>query len=190
MQLRRHASSTVAVAVFAWIEPQNPWKNVTGGASGQEKCPEIPNHPSNVNLDQNIRTANQQFLNATRAYIHPALAALAVGNWFYNLTKTGGDWDIKTKYNNLAYDDFGNFHFGATGLATGVFTEGQLLREAGRASIKDGNKPPPGEDWGYPPSTKLSPVGGKAPFGDDPHAQEMIKRGFEYLMALKRGCVH
>lgn len=145
-----------------------------------------------MDINKNIEIASQKYsqMQSSRiSYINPAQPAILTATWFYGMVHTGGNWDIKTKYNDLNYDDFGNFHYGATGLATGVFTQGQLLREAGRASVKDGNVPPPGENWGYPPRVPGSPFGGQSPFGDKPHDQEMIKKGFEYYQARQRGCV-
>jgi hypothetical protein len=92
--------------------------------------------------------------------------------------KAGESWNYKKL--GSQYADFGNFNYGAAGLATGLFAEETLLSEAGRAQIAAGTSKP---EWGYPAGRFVGQ--GKPPYGDDPADQEMIKRGFAYY---KAGC--
>jgi hypothetical protein len=86
---------------------------------------------------------------------------------FRNLVQEGGPWDYKNLPGNthLSYRDFGNYNYGATGAATGLFTLETLLREAGRAQKKRDPK------WGCPI--------GDWPYGDDPRDQYWIIKGWE-----------
>jgi hypothetical protein len=106
-------------------------------------------------------------------------------NWFYNQVRNKGPWDYKQqgKRDGRNYQDFGNFNFGATGIATGLFNETVLLAEAGRAQIAAGTSKP---EWGYPPSFRHPR--GQPPYGDDPDDAAQIKKGVAYYDAVKRGC--
>jgi hypothetical protein len=96
----------------------------------------------------------------------------AEGIWnpwtFRGLVETGGPWDYKNHPGNqgiLSWQDFGNYHYGATGAATGLFTLESLLREAGRAQKKkDPRRGCPRGGW---------------PYGDDPRDQYWIIKGWE-----------
>lgn len=100
-------------------------------------------------------------------------------------------WDYKqfdkVKGQKPPYEDFGNFNYGATGLATGLFTQYDLLREAGRYQIASDTS---NKDWGNPglPNYPLTPLG-VPPYGDDPKDAEQIKLGFAYYLAKLNGCV-
>jgi hypothetical protein len=76
------------------------------------------------------------------------------------------EWDYYSKYGG-SWEDFGNYNYGATGAATGLFTLETLLREAGRAQITYKHSK---REWGTP---KCGP-----PYGDQPKDQDWIKQGW------------
>jgi hypothetical protein len=86
---------------------------------------------------------------------------------FKSLVDTGRPWDYKNHPGNrsiISWQDFGNYNYGATGAATGIFTLETLLREAGRAQKN------PDPKWGCPK--------GGWPYGDDPRDQYGIIKGW------------
>ena len=115
----------------------------------------------------------------------------AEGIWnpftFQDLVRTGGDWDIKHnlstiygigaaekssfKFGNsfVEAQDLGNFHYGATGKATGIFPEWFMLYKAGRAQINGDTSRPEWQQGLFTP-----------PYGDDPRDQKWIKQGFQH----------
>jgi len=128
---------------------------------GLNPCPILPPVPPGENIDKNID------------YM------MAKGNAFefYQLVRNGGDWDYKQKGRQYEYG--GNFNYGATGRAMG-FPRSVLLREAGRANLK-ADPTRKNKNLGHPPAIPLCPVGGKAPFGDDPNDQKAIEDGMDYF---------
>jgi type VI secretion system secreted protein VgrG len=102
--------------------------------------------------------------------------------WFYNQVNYGGPMDYKTQ--GALYEDFGNFNYGATGTAAYApsFT---LLRAAGWAQRGHPSSPQFGGNPGSLPGMVLNPFGGTAPYGDDPHDQQMIQQGIQYA---RMGC--
>ena len=96
--------------------------NRSGESSCNCVCPIVPLHPEDVDIDQNIRDALERQ--------HPWDL-----NWFYDQVKTGGPWDYKQR--NISYENFGNFNYGATGVAMGIPYE-ILRRAAGAAQHSDG----------------------------------------------------
>ncbi len=169
--MNQRTESVMVVGGFSGGGPQN---------TGQKKepCPPVPQHPADADIDKNIASAE----GARRKSWTP----IGPSNWFYNQVRNGGPWDYKQqgKRDGKNYQDFGNFNFGATALALNIFDEQTILREAGRAQIAAGTSRP---EWGYPGS-RLSPYGGKPPYGDDPADQAQIKKGFAYYKAKERGC--
>ena len=109
---------------------------------------DIPIAPSFVNLDENIKRASS---------MSPVE--------FYNAVRNKGEWDYK-QYGQ-AYEDFGNFNFGATGAA--IFPAQILKRGAGWAQSKAGTSK---KEWG---KWFLS-----SPYGDDPRDQVQIQKGIDY----------
>ncbi len=89
-------------------------------------------------------------------------------------------------------EELGNYHYGATGMAWNffMFTEETLLEKAGAAQIAAGTSK---VEWQkYRTEYRNAGHGEQyekriaiAPYGDDPHDQEMIKRGFKYYDANK-----
>jgi len=106
---------------------------------------------------------------------------------FRELVQTGGKWDLKNNPETIwglgnqlnttfvfekmemAAQDIGNFHYGVTGKATGLFLESFMLYEAGRAQIRDNNSRPEWQRGRFTP-----------PYGDDPRDQRWVKSGFQY----------
>ena len=84
---------------------------------------------------------------------------------FYQSVRNKGRWDYKQQ--GEQYRDFGNFNYGATGYAAGFGPI--LLPLAGWAQSTAGTSKPEWGTW-Y----------GKAPYGDDPQDQAMIRKGMRY----------
>jgi hypothetical protein len=151
--------------------PQQVRLPVFALAPSKAGCPAVPTHPSGANVNQNMAKAKIQG-------IFNPLAPL----WFYNQVNYGGPMDYKTQ--GAQYEDFGNFNYGATGTAAyaPAFT---LLRAAGWAQRGHPSSPQFGGNPGSLPSMVLNPFGGTAPYGDDPHDQQMIQQGIQYA---RMGC--
>jgi len=77
-----------------------------------------------------------------------------------------GDWDYKQCF--TTWQDFGNYNYGATGAATGLFTLETLLIQAGKAQVRDKTS--------KPEFCKKSNC-------DDPDDQEWIKKGWNDYMS-------
>jgi hypothetical protein len=146
-------------------------------------CPPVPEAPPGVSLDKNIKIAERY---------RPVGPVTAVDGalWFKSMVQGGGSTAEKVRagkswnYKKLGsqYEDFGNFNYGATGIAIG-FDETTLLIKAGEAQIAAGTSKP---EWGTPGGYIWGdPV---PPYGDDPEDQKMIKRGIEYYRAKRAGC--
>jgi hypothetical protein len=146
----------------------------------QEKCPPVPVHPPDADINANIDEAKKHSFASVWNPLKP-LFDLKGAIWFRDQVKNKGPWDYKQR--GSQYQDFGNFNYGAAGLAVG-FDERTLLREAGRAQQAAGTSRP---EWGDP-GNRINPWGGTPPFGDDPVDRAQIKKGFEYYRAKMRGC--
>jgi len=91
---------------------------------------------------------------------------------FRDLVRGNAAWDYK-QYDSR-YEDFGNYNFGATAAATGMFDLNTVLRQAGRAQCVAGTSNPAWKD----------PESG-APYGDDPNDQYWIKQGWnDYMVGM------
>jgi RHS repeat-associated protein len=97
--------------------------------------------------------------------------------WFKSKVQNKGPWDYKQ--NGRGYEDFGNYNYGYTGVAAGI-SPNLLRQRAGMAQISAGTSKP---GWGKPGPMGL--FGGTAPYGDDPHDQQMINRG---IADRRNGC--
>jgi uncharacterized protein RhaS with RHS repeats len=95
---------------------------------------------------------------------------------FYNLVKNNGPWDYKQYGRD--YQDFGNYNFGVTAAASGLFTLQTVLQQADRAQCIAGTSNP---KWGRP---DLGP-----PYGDDPNDQSWIMEGWNDYKAGMYGPV-
>ncbi|MDX8378130.1 MAG: polymorphic toxin type 44 domain-containing protein [Mariprofundales bacterium] len=84
---------------------------------------------------------------------------------FRDSVKNSGQWDYKQK--GTSWENFGNYNYGATGAASGLFTLDTLLREAGRAQTIAGTSKP---EW--------CPLDNGAPYCDDPNDQYWIRQGW------------
>jgi RHS repeat-associated protein len=123
-------------------------------------CGLVPPHPPSANIDDNMAEAQKHW--------DPF--------WFRNQVKDKGPWDYKRS--NPKYDDFGNFNYGATGIAFG-FSGTRLQREAGRA------QDPSAKGQGDP-GWLLNPWGGTFPYGDDLPGQFQVIDGIEYAKCKQR----
>jgi hypothetical protein len=92
--------------------------------------------------------------------------------WFKTMVESGGEWDYK-RFNRVKYENFGNFHYGLVGAASGGTLYG-LLAWAGVYQIWSKTWKPA---YGVP-FTNI-------PNGDDPRDQEQIIRGYLYYIALE-----
>jgi len=121
----------------------------------------VPNAPPGVSVDANIAETRRLSRLAPEA---------ALVDWV-NKVREGGQWDYKRLEPVGAYEEFGNFNYGATGRALG-FPREVLLRAAGFVqvleSFRTGRPHGPGSPFGDPP------------YGDFPEDQAPILRGTEY----------
>ena len=93
---------------------------------------------------------------------------------FHKLVVDSGSWDYKQSAPaGQKWEDFGNYHYGLTGAATGIFNPDTLLREAGKNQCDKGLSDP---KWGTPLAS---------PHGDDPKDQYWIREGIrDYYSGL------
>jgi hypothetical protein len=165
----------------AFNDQGNGGKFEKDGPSGPTRCPQTPDHPPGVDINQNIQIVkakvDELFKNWQQNEAPNGVAVTSflteVLVWFYDQVRNHAPWDYKQ--NGSPFQDFGNFNFGATGTAAGL-EAGLLLRAAGFAQIVAGTSTP---DWG-------NPLGG-APYGDDPADQAQIKAGMRYYWAWLSG---
>ncbi|MBT9582089.1 hypothetical protein IV102_02000 [bacterium] len=127
-----------------------------GGGGPADPCPpgspgEVPPAPPGVNILANMAKAK-------RIHNH---------KWLYKMVRLGGPWDFKQRGAPGQYEKFGNFHFGAVGHAFGC-SDQVLLRGAGWAQTKSGNRGSGGAPLGDPP------------YGDDMKDQIQILRGIRW----------
>ena len=112
---------------------------------------------------------------APASYNAAANVAVAHDIWwpptFRSLVQGGGPWDYKRI--DPSYEHLGNFNYGLTGAATGLFPDRVLLRQAGDAQISAGTSNPA---YGGPGYTPLG-IGASGSFGDDPRDQADIRLG-------------
>ncbi len=112
-------------------------------AKNGQNCPSVPAHPSNANISANIATASSR--NPVNGGVNPQSASYvspaSTLAWFNAQVKYGGPWDYKIQ--GSQFEDFGNFNYGATGVAAG-FDASTLLRAAGYAQRHPAISPIPG----------------------------------------------
>lgn len=113
--------------------------------------------PPGVSVRQNMMVAR----------FHKGPSALTY-RWFYHQVRLHGPWDYKHRLGK-AYENFGNFNYGAAGAAAGISAL-VLLRAAGWAQSLSGNANPAKYGIWYH----------LAPYGDDPKDQTWIKAGIDY----------
>src|SRR5207245_10834272 len=131
-----------------------------------------PHAPRDADISKNIEGAQNKVIEFMRKYgsLHPELGVHDAAEWFRNQEKNRGAWDYKQQ--GPQYQEFGNFNFGAAGLATNLFGETILLEEAARAQVTAGTSRP---EWGYPSSLPTSSW--QTTIWDDPADQVQIKNG-------------
>lgn len=86
--------------------------------------------------------------------------------YFYDQVRNSGPWDYKQQ--GTQYQAAGNFNYGVTGAAMGI-PDQILLRGAGWAQQRAGTS---ASEFGSPYW--------RAPYGDDPQDQQLIKQGIQY----------
>jgi hypothetical protein len=173
---------------------QDPVKGATATGSAVDPCAYLlpTNVPPGVSVDQNIALAAKLF----QEWLHtnPPEPGAAAANfsttevnrtlWFIQQTGDRGPMDYKYLTTDMRYDDFGNFNYGAVGMAI-EFTPGTLLRVAGWVQ-QQGKNAYLGR--GTAPSNKVKAflgVGGVSPFGDKPGDQIQIANGIKYYNCRK-----
>ena len=88
---------------------------------------------------------------------------------FQSYVKDGGIWDYKVQPGyGSDYQNFGNYNYGLTGAATGLFTPYTLLQQADINQINNGRSSP---NWGVPNEDGAQ--------GDDPTDQHWIMQGIQ-----------
>ena len=127
----------------------NPKSLKPGDIVGKKRnLDDLPLAPTWVDVDENIKRAKSMSMFD-----------------FYTAVKNKGKWDYK-QYGS-AYEDFGNFNYGATGST--LFPKFVLRRGAGYAQNRAGTSK---ESWGKWYQGK--------PYGDDPKDQDAINKGINY----------
>ena len=98
-------------------------------APGQKICIGCEGMTIAVPEDVDLRELINQ--NLKQVYQDKALVGNSAWELWLLRIRPGGPWDYKKKYkNDKKYRDLGNFNFGVTGKALGVFPEGRLLAGA------------------------------------------------------------
>ncbi len=143
--------------IYPWEAPQWPKPPFGPEPPGLPFPGTNMRYPENVDIRRNMRIARNR-LQTSQGADHV--------DWFKQMVRNSGPWDFKQRH--PVYQDFGNFHFGATGHAVGIGDE-QLLRAAGWAQYRAGTSRP---EWGLP--------WGDPPYGDDPADQIRIQQGIEW----------
>jgi hypothetical protein len=107
--------------------------------------------------------------------------------WFYDHVRNKGPWDYK-QCDHAArraktvsrYEDWGNFHYGATAYAMGI-PKLTAMRAAGWANQRAASNRTGFGDPGGGILEIILGVGAPAfPYGDDKHDQHWISRGYEW----------
>jgi hypothetical protein len=145
-----------------------------GGCTGARYVydePALPESPPDVDLNYEVKRAQQLFPN---------------GFGFYDMVNNGGEWDWKHYYGSQ-YEDFGNFFYGLVAKAFG-FPNFIIYNEAGINQFNGPNAGP--REWGEPASRfTYFGLGGASPgiypYGDDPWDRYWISRGIRYYNASK-----
>jgi RHS repeat-associated protein len=158
---------------------------------GLGPCPAVPVAPLGADLGANIAAASDKLASwwsrATNPLTSPYINAFEPTMWFMGRVWPGGPWDYKAEH-GIEYQAFGNFNYGATGVALG-FSDETLLRSAGAAQILSALiiQFTPGtalRQFGNEGSGYLRKWGGPFggwPYGDDPSDQQKILEGIEFF---------
>lgn len=123
----------------------------------------IPCMPPGVDIEANIGLAAAM---STKGKV-------ALYAWFYEIVKTGGDWDYK-KDGNGQYEEFGNWHYGLVGRAAGIPLE-VLLAAAGANHLENNLVPNIRKSLRGEKTTSID-----APYGDDWRDTYWIRQGYNF----------
>lgn len=154
LEMKRRYKQQILDSMRDW--PRRP-ADVYGPLQEGECWSPIPTHPADADVDANMNEASGMWPNPFA---------------FKDAVENRGRWDYKQRAR--AYENFGNFNYGATGNAWG-FPEEFLKREAGKAQIdrKTSKREWIKYDGRY--NSQMLP-----PYGDDPIDQMWIQRGIDY----------
>ena len=168
-QMERATGSLEIEAVYALINKMKGGvaSSSFGPFTRDMFSPQVPVSPPGVDIDRNIMRAQASF------------SVL----WFVNKVRPKGEMDYKYTYNDIKYEDFGNFNFGAVAAAFG-FLEGAALRGAGLVQVLvDSERILKKESLSGAISYGVNhgfDFLGPSPYGDQVKDQDMIKRGYRY----------
>ncbi len=142
----------------------------SSSSSGSEtNCPPVPLHPSNADVDRNIREA--EIVRVLSMLIAPAYGITTSG-WFVGRVAPTMSWDYK-RDGNVQFAPFGNFNYGATGAALGLPLRGLQMMGGLVAEAVGTHR----EEWGRFYETPY--------FGHDPADVQSITEGYTYY---QNGC--
>lgn len=140
----------------------------TMSATAENACSNENTSPKNPN-NHSVNLHDHMLRSALMAASAPIVARLT---WFKDKVDYRNPWDIRYAFPHsddpAATENYGNFHYGATGAALGI-PEFVLMRAAGWAQKQTPNT---NKTWGH--------YLGSSPYGDDPNDQEWIKKGINY----------
>ena len=133
-----------------------------------DECPGVPVAPAGANINANIKKARSASIAVQ--YGNP----LVSDAWFFLKVRKGGDWDYKAAGD--VFDPFGNFNYGATGLAAG-YSASTLLRMSGWAAEQ--------YDAGRSGNASLLRALFGKPYPENPGDRASILAGMQYY---RNGC--
>jgi len=180
-------------------EPMEQGRTVVIESPSADPCPPVPTHPAGVDVNANIQRAQSWAATVTNAATadEAGTRVLAVVAWWISMVNVDQPWDYKTQ--GKQYEDFGNFNYGAAGLAAG-FSETTLLNAAGVVQVVGnfvqnlqtmGKHSFPHPIFALFARYKWSSAGVPfliEPYGDNPNDPASIKAGFDYYKAFTKGC--
>lgn len=147
-------------------------------ALGLSSDQEIPPAPPGVSLGDNINIMHRMKMLHRYGTLGVPLARQL--SWMpsmgYFAVLVLGPWNYKkrkSKCKNVSYEDFGNFHAGVVGNASGI-PRIALLRGAGMAQLMQGNTR----------GITTKPWGWDAPYGDDYRDYDMNVAGMDYYSGI------
>ena len=138
-----------------------------GFCPSQKRCPTVPTHPGYANINANIRAAQS----APYALFSFFTLVRGHGQWDYKQNALLNDFGTLSPRPNppSAYEDFGNFNYGATGAALGLSPEILLIGAGWQAT--QSHPESTGTAW-----QNIFTLAGADDFND----QIMIMEGYEY----------
>jgi len=139
-----------------------------GSAPNKVNCPDVPAHPSNANVNSNIRQAQ---VVRVLSWLNPPTYGATTYGWFVARVAPHMSWDYKRQ--GVQYAPFGNFNYGATGAALGIPLQ-QLQMAGGLVAQTFGTHQASWGNWYEPPA-----------YGHDPADVQSIAKGYAYY---QQGC--